>query len=399
MKDFVVGQQDGHDHFLATFGKFGLVAGQHSADGLADVATRAASENQLYVETAFNLGKNIGDLAASTWTGTLTANDLQALYDGVVDSGQFAAALAKDVDVVTQARAQYRTALGCSAASPPAACDVGVRFVAQVSRTGSVDQIFGQLLGAFEMAAATPDLVAVELTAPEDDTTSLKNYSLHMQMLDFLHQKYTVTGASPLHVTLQAGELTASHVPAQYLPAALKAHIHDAVYVGHAERIAHGVDILGEDNANALLTEMSNRGVLVEACLSSNAQLLEITGAAHPLAAYIDAHVPVALATDFQGISRSSLAGEYFLAATDQHLSYRQLKRMARDSLEHAFLPGDSLWSSLANLTPVAACSPTQAMGIGDAASATCQLFLDDSARARAQWELERRFRAFESQQ
>jgi adenosine deaminase len=86
-------------------------------------------------------------------------------------------------------------------------------------------------------------------------------------------------------------------------------------------------------------------------------------------------------------------------AATDQHLSYRQLKAMARASLEHAFVPGESLWTSISDGTPVAACASTETMGVGDPPNAGCQSFLDGSERARMQWELEHRFRLFESQQ
>jgi len=59
--------------------------------------------------------------------------------------------------------------------SPPDVCDVNVRFIAQVSRTGANDQIFGQLVGAFEMASRTSGIVGVNLSSPEDDTAALKN--------------------------------------------------------------------------------------------------------------------------------------------------------------------------------------------------------------------------------
>jgi adenosine deaminase len=98
-------------------------------------------------------------------------------------------------------------------------------------------------------------------------------------------------------------------------------------------------------------------------------------------------------------VSRSSMAGEYKRAALDQHLGYRQLKTIARTSLEHAFLPGPSVWTSLAQGQPVADCAPTATMGIGDPPNPACEAFLAASERARFQWELERRFLAFESQQ
>ena len=397
MKDFVAGAQTGHDHFFATFGKYGLVAGSHRDDTIADIATRAANENQLYIETMFNLGKNVGTLAGSVWTQPVTAATLPQFYDALLASPQFASQLTSDVNVVNGARTGYRTTLGCNDVSGPEACDVGVRFIAQVSRTGANDVIFGQLVSAFEMASRTPWIVGANLSSPEDDSASISNYDLHMAMLDFLHTKYTVPGKSPLHVTLHAGEL----VP-KYLPAGSTAntfHVRAAVQIAHAERIGHGVDVMSETNPNALLAEMAANHVLVEVCLASNDQILEVKGTAHPLAAYLAAGVPVALATDDQGVSRSSLAGEYQRAALDQHLTYRQLKTIARQSLEHAFLPGASLWTAVPTAAPVAACAPTDTMGVGDTANAACEQFLAGSERARLQWELEHRFRVFEAAQ
>lgn len=398
MKDFVPGTETGHDHFFATFGKFGAVAGAHRDDSLADVVKRAADENQLYVETMFNLGKNIGALSASIWSGTLTAQDLPGLHASILAAPTFSAELANDVQAVTSAQSAYRAALGCNDLSPPAACDVEVRFIAQVSRTGAKDTVFGQLIAAYEMAAKTNGIVALNLSSPEDDTTSLANYDLHMAMLDFLYNQYTVTQKSPLHVTLHAGELTPEFLPAGYATANTF-HIRKAVEVGHAERIGHGLDILSETNAQDLLNELRQKNVLIEVCLSSNAQILKVEGAAHPLADYLQNHVPVALATDDQGVSRSSLAGEFVRGALDQNLGYRQLKAMARDSLEHAFLPGPSLWSSISNVEPIADCAPTATMWLGDFPDAACQAFLASSERATMQWKLERAFTQFESQQ
>lgn len=398
MQDFTAGAESGHDHFFATFGKFGAVAGAHRDDSLADVAKRAADENQLYVETMFNLGKNLGALSASIWSGTLTAQALPGLYASIKAAPTFASELAADVQVVTSAQTAYRAALGCEDLSPPPGCDVGVRFVAQVSRTGANDTIFGQLVAAFEMAMKTPGIVAVNLSSPEDDTSSLANYDLHMAMLDFLYNQYTVTKKSPLHVTLHAGELTPKYLPASY-PTANTFHIRKAVEVGHAERIGHGLDVLSETDAQGLLDELRQKNVLVEVCLSSNAQILEVQGTAHPLSTYLKNQVPVALATDDQGVSRSSLAGEMLRGVLDQHLDYRQLKAMARDSLEHAFLPGPSLWSSISTVAAVTDCAPSATMGLGDTPDAPCQAFLATSERAGMQWNLERAFTQFERQQ
>ena len=396
MKDFVPGgAETGRAHFFATFSKFGAIAGTHRDDDIADVLKRAASENQLYVETMFNLGQNIGDLATPLFSGNMTPADLPTFYDAIVGDPNFATELAKDIAVVNSAAQGYKTKLGCSGASPPDACKVGVRFIAQVARTGANDDIFGQMVSAFEMAAVNPNIVGVSLSSPEDDTRSLNNYALHMAMLDFLYQKYTLTGLSPLKVSTHAGELVPAYLPAGH-ENANTFHIRDAVQVAHASRIGHGLDVLSETDSALLMDEMKTKNVLVEICLSSNDQILEVKGAAHPLAEYLKKGVPVALATDDQGVSRSSMAGESARGALEQKLTYRQLKTMARNSLEHAFLPGASMWTSVSDATPIAACARTATMGLGDPPNAGCKAFLDASERATMQWELERRFLAFE---
>ena len=86
--------------------------------------------------------------------------------------------------------------------------------------------------------------------------------------------------------------------------------------------------------------------MLVEICLTSNDVILGIAGEYHPLPIYMKYGVPVALATDDEGVSRSDMTHEYLRAVeTYDFISYRDLKRMARMSLEHSFLPGPSLWS------------------------------------------------------
>ena len=135
---------------------------------------------------------------------------------------------------------------------------------------------------------------------------------------------------------------------------------------------------------------------MVEINLSSNEGILGIKGAEHPFPLYRAAHVPVALSTDDEGVSRIDITHEYVRAALDYHLTYQDLKQLARTGMEHSFLPGASLWAAQdAFTTPAAACKG-QAPGQQNPAPA-CKAFLDGSEKAAAQWELERRFRAFES--
>ena len=178
-------------------------------------------------------------------------------------------------------------------------------------------------------------------------------------------------------------------------PEDLTHHIRESVERGHAERIGHGASVMSENDPIGLLKEMARRNVLVEINLTSNDVILGISGEEHPLRTYLKYGVPMALSTDDEGVSRSDMTHEYLRGVEDQHLSYAELKRMARQSLEHSFLPGASLWSaSQDSFRPVSACS-RDALG-AKKPSASCAKFLDASERARQQWQLEAEVGAFE---
>jgi hypothetical protein len=180
-------------------------------------------------------------------------------------------------------------------------------------------------------------------------------------------------------------------------PEDLTFHIRASIERGHAERIGHGVDVMNETDAIALLHEMADRNILVEICLTSNDLILGVSGDDHPLPIYMKYGVPVALATDDEGVSRSDLTHEYQRAVESYHLSYADLKRMARQSLEHSFLPGQSLWTDtklVFRMTP--ACASDAPGTDKEKPSAACQQFLTANDRARMQWQLESEFAKFE---
>lgn len=87
---------------------------------------------------------------------------------------------------------------------------------------------------------------------------------------------------------------------------------------------------------------------------------------------------------------------EYLRATEDQGLGYLQLKMMARNSLEYAFIAGASLWSDAQKLTPVSQCALDQSTRA--ALSTNCRNFLEGNDRARLEWELERSFAEFEKE-
>jgi hypothetical protein len=105
--------------------------------------------------------------------------------------------------------------------------------------------------------------------------------------------------------------------------------------------------------------------------------------------------VPVAICSDDEGVARSDMTHEYLRAVEGYRLPYAELKRMTRQSVEHSFLPGESLWASTKGaFRPVSACASNVAGATKP--SPGCSKFLEASERAREQWKLEGAFTEFE---
>ncbi|MFE9094099.1 adenosine deaminase [Streptomyces sp. NPDC007264] len=382
MQDFVPGRgESGHDHFFATFGKFGAISGRHSGQLLAEVATSAAEQHQFYLETmvtpassaAADLARRVGyDSDLSRLRARLVAGGLDAVVRQAMS----------ETDAMI---ADFRAAAHCDTAHPDAGCALPVRFISQVLRGGPPAQVFTQMLVGMELARRDPRFVSLNLVQPEDGPVATADYRLHMSMLEYLRGVYP---GVPL--TLHAGEL----VPGLVKPEDLRFHIRAAVLTARAERIGHGVDIRYEDDYRNLLRLMARRRVLVEILLTSNEQILGVTGQDHPFPLYRRYGVPVALATDDPGVERTDISREYQRAALTYGLDYRALKDLARTSLEYGFLAGESLWRTRDHRAVVRQCAGDR---LGDPTPGRrCARFLASSAKASLEWRQEDAFRAFE---
>jgi adenosine deaminase len=376
MRSFVpFAGHSGHDQFFDTFGRFQAVTPQqHMGDWLNEVSTRAAAQNEQYLELmvtppfahARELARTLG------WHADFDTMRKQLLAHGLKDE------IPTDEQLLTQALDERKHQQHCDSANAEAACKLQIRFLYQVLRGAPPERVFAQTLLGFELASVDPRWVGINFVMPEDGYLSMRDYNLQMRMLDYLHRLYP-----KVHISLHAGELAPGLVP----PDGLRFHIRQAVEIGHAERIGHGVDVMYEDHPEQLLEEMAKRHVMAEINLTSNDVILGVRGGDHPLPLYLKYGVPVALSTDDEGVSRIDLTHEYVRAAEDFGLDYATLKQMARDSLTYSFLPGESLWETKA--------CQGQSPGISHP-GASCQRFLATSEKAAAQWELERRLRAFE---
>ncbi|MBL8471193.1 MAG: hypothetical protein KF778_15365 [Rhodocyclaceae bacterium] len=369
--------QSGHDQFFDAFARF---RGGSKGDQVAEIATRAASQQVTYLEIMLTAG---GSKARDLAKTLQFDGDFAALRDKLLAAGLADAVPAgrKDIDDIETRVADL---LGCAGAAPHPGCAVERRYLQQTTRIFEPAQVFAQFLYGFELARADRRVVGLNLVAPEDNPVALRDYSLQMRMLKYLKTLYP-----EVPLALHAGELKLGMVPPEHL----RFHIREAVQVAGARRIGHGVDVLNEDHAASLLADMKKRDVAVEICLSSNDVILGVAGADHPFPDYLAAGVPALLASDDEGVSRIDLSNEYQRAALTYKLTYRKLKDLSRNSLRYSFLAGEALWNAAGRIHP--ACS-RQRPGMAEARGA-CADFLAGSDKARAQWRLEGKFAEFET--
>jgi len=382
MRNWHPGDESGHDHFFAAFDKFELAADNHVAESVATVVNRAAREHVQYIEFMHTAD---GMAAAQLGVKMGASDDLAKMRAQLLAGGlkDIAAATSKKL-ADDEARARSEMKCGMPEAEP--GCGVTVRYLYQALRGLPPAAVFAEMVLGFELASSDPNFVGLNLVMPEDWYIPVRDFSQHMAMLNYLHGVYP-----KVHIALHAGELAMGLVK----PEDLSFHIQASIKRGHAERIGHGVSVMMEKDPIGLLKEMAARNVLVEINLTSNDEILDVSGDDHPLPVYLKYGVPAALSSDDEGVARSDMTHEYLRAETDFGLSYDQMKRMTRESLEHSFLPGGSLWSDTrGSFRPVSACA-TDSLG-KEKPSAGCAKFLAASERAREQWKLEAEFSAFE---
>ena len=81
------------------------------------------------------------------------------------------------------------------------------------------------MLAGFELATKEPRVAGINLVQPEDDPVAVRDFSLQLSMLDFLHGLYPT-----VRIALHAGEIVEGLVP----PEVLRFHIRDSIGQGHA---------------------------------------------------------------------------------------------------------------------------------------------------------------------
>lgn len=330
-------ERSGHAQFFQTFARFAPIAAISTAPMLASVRRHAALDRVGYLELDHNTNAFSHAIMAAG-DAPMGEGDIAATFEA--DRALIEPLLAQASAELTRDEAEATRTLQCATPQAEAGCKVRVHYLFQALRALPPRMVFRSLVAAFMMADRDPRYVGINIVMPEDHPLALRDYTLHMAMIRFLAARYP-----RVHRTLHAGELGATQVP----PLARTDHIAQAIAAG-AQRIGHGVDIAGEENASAIMARMAREGIAVEINLTSNDVILGVKGEAHPLGLYRRHGVPFVLSTDDAGVLRGDMTGEYVRAVREQGLTYRDLKQASRNSLTYSFLPSDEKAAALAAL-------------------------------------------------
>jgi adenosine deaminase len=250
------------------------------------------------------------------------------------------------------------------------------------------EQVFAQIQLGFEAAAADPRVVSINPVEPQDDYLPMHDFDLHMRMFQYFHKRYP-----NIQLTMHAGEL----FPGVIAPEAMydSQLIRTSILIGGATRIGHGLDIQYEKDAKDTLRLMARRHILVEDPIYIHELIGPGIKGQDVITTYLQAGVPVSLATDDEGGDRSDLSQTFMRAVQGYHIGYLGLKTLVRDSLEHAFLPGTDLWRAPEDFAHMnAACAGVPLSATPSAPA--CRALLAASQHAAIEWKNEVAFATFE---
>ena len=143
---------------------------------------------------------------------------------------------------------------------------------------------------------------------------------------------------------------------------------------------------------------MKSSNALVEILLTSNAQILGVTGDEHPFYQYYrDYGLPVSFSTDDEGVSHFPYTDEWLYARTHySDLTYQDMVTLARYSLQYSFMKGEPLWRDLAGSKVVMQCEGLMP-GLPDPPE-PCRAFLSGSPKASMQWKYEAELAEYDRQ-
>jgi adenosine deaminase len=111
----------------------------------------------------------------------------------------------------------------------------------------------------------------------------------------------------------------------------------EAVELFGAERIGHGVTLKSDSNTLNMLIE---RGIGIEACLTSNIQTRTVRGYdVHPAREFLEKGARVSLSTDNRVLAGTTMLSEFVHAAHHWGLREDELRQLVRNGVETSFAP------------------------------------------------------------
>ncbi len=275
MRNFDYNRGLGHNHFFATFAKFGKIVRPSLPYStyslvLAEIMNRAGVQNTVYLELMDTFdGALAGDLGTSLgWNG-----DFDYMYSKVMSSGQMPGIVRVVQQTIANSTAEAALIMFCGTYLAQPGCTVTVNFLYQILRAQPPERVFTQFVLGFEAAKQLKQVVGINLVQAEDNPIALRDYTLQMQMIQFLRQKYP-----GVKVSLHAGELNAQVAS----PYDRSFHIWSAVKIAGANRIGHGVDLTQETMYSSLLQIMAVNKIMVEINLTSNQSMLGVSSLWRP---------------------------------------------------------------------------------------------------------------------
>lgn len=190
----------------------------------------------------------------------------------------------------------------------------GVIVIAMRSHGGNMAKILlREVVGEMAVYHSTPGVVGFDIAGAERPFPPI-----------LFREAYALARRMGLRLTAHAGEDTGPE------------NVWQAVDELGVERIGHGVSSARDPQ---LLKRLSADGITLEVCLSSNLH----TGAVpavdrHPLRTFLDAGVPVTLATDNPTVSATNLTQEYLLAIDTFNLTQEEVDALIARGAAASFL-------------------------------------------------------------
>jgi len=170
--------------------------------------------------------------------------------------------------------------------------------------------------------------VGVNMVGREDNE---KGYPLRfLPVLRELRHKYP-----DINLSIHAGESDEPNY-----------HVRDTLLLG-AQRIGHGVNLITDPDT---MIKMRYGPYMVEINLISNLLLEYVRNySQHPFPEYLRIGIPVALSTDDRGMWDSNMSDEFFVAVKEFNLSWEEIVKLGRNSLQYSFLDEPTKQRLLAN--------------------------------------------------